>query len=145
MKVESVTNKLAPLGEGLALLRTPKPPYYAVISANIHSGKAQEEYDEIMKEMLEIAQSLPGFLGSEFAYETLPDGRRFKLGVTYWDSLETIDAWRQHPKHLQVKKRGKALWYDEHNARICHVLSHYGSNLTQKKTDELACPVKEEK
>lgn len=137
-KVESNINKLPSLDADLQLLRTPTPPYYAVISTNIQSGKAQEEYDQLMQEMLAIAKNLPGFLGSEMGYDQTADGRRFKIGVTYWESLEAIHHWRTHSQHLPIKKRGKEVWYDEHNARICHVLSHYGSNLTQTKSQGLA-------
>lgn len=137
-KIESNLNKLSSLDEDLKLLRTPQPPYYAVISTNIQSGHEQQEYDSKMQEMLTIVKDLPGFLGSEMAYDKTENGRRFKLGVTYWKSLEDIDNWRENHQHLSVKKKGKQLWYDEHNIRICHVITHYGSNLNQKKTDQLA-------
>lgn len=137
-KIESNLNKLNALDERLQLLRTPTPPYYAVISTNIMKNQPTTDYDTLMESILETAINLPGFLGAEVAYDQTEDGRRFKLGVTYWDSMESIDNWRNHSTHMQVKKQGKALWYDEHNARICHVLSHYGSNLTQKKSSELA-------
>lgn len=137
-KIESPLHHLPSLDEGLELLRTPDPPYYAIITTNIQSGKSQEEYDQTMQEMLKVVKKLPGFLGSETAYDQVADGRRFKLGVTYWSNLEAISSWREHAQHMRVKKRGKELWYDEHNTRICHVISQYGSNLTQKKSNKLA-------
>ena len=138
MKTEPTPQLLKPLEAGLELLRTPEPPYYAAITNNIQLIEEVDSYDKAMQKMLDLVKTFPGFLGSETASEKLPDGRFLKVGVTYWKTLEALDAWRKHSAHKKVKSRAKSLWYAEHNTRVCQVLEQYGSNLTQGKTTKLA-------
>lgn len=91
-----------------------------------------------METLIEYAANLPGYLGMEFAKEIQPDGRVFGLSAVYWKTLEDLDAWRKDMRHMQAKQKGKSSWYDEHNIKVCHVLSHYGSNLTQGHSKKLA-------
>ena len=53
----------ASLSPELTLLRTPEPPYYAVISINIHHGKDMDIYNEQPQKTYEVANTLPGCLG----------------------------------------------------------------------------------
>ena len=67
----------------------PTSPYYAVIFTSILSDQ-QQGYAEMAKKMEELAQNQAGFLGM--------DSARDQLGITvsYWESLEAIDAWRKN-------------------------------------------------
>lgn len=125
-------------GDMLQLLKTPEPPYYAVISTHIHGGNNVDSYDEEMKNLISIVESLPGFLGAESAYETNPDGTRFKIGVTYWRDIEDIHNWRTNASHHKVKNQARSTWYKAHNVRICHVIKQYGDNLSVGTIDKLA-------
>lgn len=137
-KFESHLNLLPPLEEGLKLLRTPEPPYYAVIGCCIMEDGDDDEFHKQMKILREMAQNLEGFLGMEVGLDKTDDGRVFKLSAIYWKSLEAIEAWRKNEAHMRSKIEGKKHWYAEHNVRVCHVLSQYGSNLNQKKSHSLA-------
>jgi heme-degrading monooxygenase HmoA len=83
-----------------------------------------------MDVMVGLAINMPGFLGVESSASTLDDGRLFKLGVIYWQDMASMAAWRDHKSHVATKKKGRALWYDEHNIRVCEVKAQYGTNLT---------------
>ncbi|MCX7123308.1 MAG: antibiotic biosynthesis monooxygenase [Gammaproteobacteria bacterium] len=113
---------------GLQLLGGPKAPYYAVVSSTIYNGKEKAHFESLANEMMVIVNSLPGFLGLETSSEVMPDGRVFSLSSIYWDSLESIDSWRKDPRHIAAKNIGKTLWYDEHNMRVCQILSQYGTS-----------------
>lgn len=140
MKTESNIQHFQPLDENLNLLRTPEPPYIAVISTSIHSADEKEAYQQALEKTEAIAQTLPGFLGMESAEELLEGGRSFDLSAIYWQNMDALEQWRKHPEHIAVKKQGKKVWYEEHNIRVCQVLKQYGTNLTQGHSNQLAYP-----
>lgn len=93
----------------------PTPPYYAVIFTSILSDQ-QQGYTQMAKKMEEMAQNQAGFLGM--------DSARDQLGITvsYWESLEAIDAWRKNSNHRVAKALGKKKWYSSYDLKICKVI-----------------------
>ncbi len=49
--------------------------------------------------MVELASTLPGFLG----IESVRDGDGVGVTVSYWDSLEAVRAWGQHAEHREAQ------------------------------------------
>lgn len=99
--------------------RTPAPPYYAVI-APAELSEDTAGYPEMAVRMIEIANQQPGFLGIETA---LMGG--FVLAVSYWESLEAIQGWREHAKHLAAKDAARARWFARYTTRIARVEAEY--------------------
>ncbi|MBS0260714.1 MAG: antibiotic biosynthesis monooxygenase [Planctomycetes bacterium] len=99
------------------LARTPAPPYYAVVFTSRRNTSDPEGYAAAAKILDELAVHQPGFLGIESV--RAEDG----LGITvsYWASLEAIDAWRNVAVHRQAQATGRTNWYDEFHLRVCHV------------------------
>ncbi|WP_272700381.1 antibiotic biosynthesis monooxygenase family protein [Desulfovibrio sp. Fe33] len=99
-------------------MQTNKPdltaPCYAVIFTSTRTD-ADNGYAETSARMLALARSMPGFLGVDSARE--------EIGVTvsYWESLEAIRAWKEHPEHRAARERGRREWYASFTARICRV------------------------
>jgi heme-degrading monooxygenase HmoA len=103
---------LAPMAE---------PPYYAVVFASIRTPADQVGYDSTADRMVELASSQPGFLGIDSTRGA--DG----LGITvsYWSSLESIDAWREQAEHRIAQAMGREKWYEHFSLRICRVERAY--------------------
>lgn len=97
---------------------TPQPPYYAVIFTSLRT-EVDEGYAEMAEEMLELARQQKGFLGVESVREGLG------ITVSYWDSLESIHAWKQNEKHLIAQQKGRLQWYAKYKTRICRVERDY--------------------
>ena len=99
----------------MSVARTPKPPYYAVIFSSTRTA-IDGGYDEMAQRMIELASKQPGFLGVESA-------RDDALGITvsYWESLDAIEAWRRHAEHRQAQSRGQTQWYDRYALRVAKV------------------------
>ena len=97
-----------------AIAATPKPPYYAVIFTSLRT-EGDNGYVATADRMVEIAQTMPGFLGVESA--------RDGLGITvcYWDSLASIAAWKAQAEHQEAQRRGKTQWYASYRTRIAKV------------------------
>ncbi|MDX2142183.1 MAG: antibiotic biosynthesis monooxygenase [Rhodospirillaceae bacterium] len=97
-----------------AIAATPKPPYYAVIFTSLRTP-GDNGYAATAERMVEIARTLPGFLGIESAREGLG------ITVCYWDSLESIARWKAHAEHQEAQRRGKSEWYAHFRTRIAKV------------------------
>ncbi|GAB7087469.1 antibiotic biosynthesis monooxygenase family protein [Marinifilum fragile] len=100
------------------IAKTFKTPYYAVIFSSVRE-EGDKGYSEMADTMIELAHTQAGFLGVESA--------RNELGITvsYWESLDAIQKWQEHPAHKIAQKRGKEEWYKKYAVRICRVDSDY--------------------
>lgn len=102
----------------MSIARTGATPYYAVIFTSIRtSGDAG--YSDMADAMLKAAAKQPGFLGVESARETVG------ITVSYWDSLESIAAWKRDTAHQVAQELGRERWYDSYKTRICKVERDY--------------------
>jgi heme-degrading monooxygenase HmoA len=104
------------------LARTPKPPYYAVIFTSRRTAADPEGYDRTGDRMVELAATMPGYLGIESARNS--DG--VGITVSYWDSVESIRRWRDHAEHRVAQLAGKERWYERYSLRVCRVEKQYG-------------------
>jgi heme-degrading monooxygenase HmoA len=101
------------------IVRAPLPPYYAVIApAELHDDV--RGYPELAGKLVELAREQPGFLGIEAGAQ-----EGFALAVSYWASLEAIDAWRRNARHLLAKEKGRSVWFKSYVTRIAKVEQVY--------------------
>ena len=100
------------------IAQTPKPPYYAVIFTSLRTA-GDRGYVEMAGKMEELARLQKGFLGIESA--------RNELGITvsYWESLEAIQNWREHAEHSIAREKGRKEWYKSFKTRIAKVERDY--------------------
>ena len=101
-------------------VRTPDPPYFAVIFTSRRTG-VEDGYDAMADRMVELASRQPGFLGVESARGA--DG----LGITvsYWASEADIRAWKANSEHRLAQNAGNAKWYEHFELRIARVERAY--------------------
>lgn len=94
--------------------KKPTPPYFAVIFTSVRTD-GDHGYAETAGRMLDLARTMPGFLGADSARE--------EVGVTvsYWESVEAIRAWRDLPEHAAARRMGREKWYASFTSRICRV------------------------
>lgn len=101
------------------IARTPSPPYYAVIFSTEKTSE-NEGYEAMSARMVQLAAEQPGFLGVESARDGLG------ITVSYWESLESIQNWKQQADHLEAQQKGRTTWYRAYKTRICKVERDYG-------------------
>lgn len=92
-----------------------KPPYYAAIFTSLLAPEAPG-YEAMSQKMVEMVSRQKGFLGFESARG--PEG----LGITvsYWDSLESIRAWKEVTEHREAQAKGRE-WYSWYRIRLAIV------------------------
>ena len=107
------------------VVRTPRPPYYAVTTTTeLGSAYDGEAHRRLGRQLYQRASTLGGFLGLEAFFD---DGA--SIAVSYWDSLEAIERWRNDPPHGAAKHLAKAQWFGATITRIARVEADYGFNL----------------
>jgi heme-degrading monooxygenase HmoA len=97
---------------------TPQPPYYAVIFTSVRT-EGDNGYGATAQTMVDLAAAQPGFLGMESA--------RQEIGITvsYWQSEEAIQAWKNNVDHRAAMSRAKD-WYRHFRVRVAKVEREYG-------------------
>ncbi len=102
----------------MLLANTPAPPYYAVIFTSVRTDN-NDDYLETAQRMLDLAQTILGYLGEESA--------RNELGITvsYWASLAAIKEWKAQSEHVAAQKMGRDKWYQYYKTRIAYVEHDY--------------------
>ncbi len=98
------------------IAKTLQPPYYAVIFTSERT-EVENGYGRASEMMVELASKQPGVLGVERVRGE--DG--FGITVSYWESLEAIQNWRENMQHRAVQERGKQEWYQRFMTRVCKV------------------------
>ena len=98
------------------IVKTPKTPYYSVIFTSKRTD-GDNGYSIVADKMMSEAEKIDGFIGAE----SLRDESGFGMTISYWESLDSINDWRNHIGHMEAKLKGKELWYSEYKLRICKV------------------------
>jgi heme-degrading monooxygenase HmoA len=106
---------------------TPELPCFAVIFTSRRHPESpsapdsESSYDRTAQRMVDLASSMPGYLGIESARS--PDG--FGITVSYWSSEAAIAAWKSQLDHHAAQARGKSEWYEHYELRIAKVVRAY--------------------
>lgn len=77
--------------------------------------EARPAYGPVAERMDALARSMPGYLWHKtFRAE---DGERVTLFA--FTTLTQLEAWRDHPEHLDAQRRGRAEFYAEYSLHVC--------------------------
>jgi heme-degrading monooxygenase HmoA len=98
----------------------PVETLYAVIFTSFRT-EGDHGYGETSDEMERLVKDQPGYVGMESARGADGTG----ITVSYWRSLEAIQAWKALPVHREAQARGRAQWYRRYRVRVCRVEREY--------------------
>ncbi|WP_127491604.1 antibiotic biosynthesis monooxygenase family protein [Paenibacillus glycanilyticus] len=93
---------------------------YAVIFSSQRTD-GDHGYGAMSDKMEELAAKQPGFL----SVESVRDASGAGITISYWESLEAIQNWRQNGLHQVAQEKGKQAWYEIYNVKICKVERAY--------------------
>ncbi|MDH5610407.1 MAG: antibiotic biosynthesis monooxygenase [Cyclobacteriaceae bacterium] len=96
-------------------------PYYAVIFSSQRTDKDHQHYEEMAEGMLKIVEEFDGYLGCE-SYRNL-DGKG--VTISYWQSLNEIQYWKDNLAHRAVQRMGRDKWYSSYTVRVCKIEKEY--------------------
>jgi heme-degrading monooxygenase HmoA len=100
---------------------TPEPPYWAVVFTSQRTGEDDEGYAAMAEALERIAPEQPGFLG----IESVRDPSGLGITVSYWQSEESIAAWKRQALHARAQKSGRERWYADYALRVARVERAY--------------------
>jgi heme-degrading monooxygenase HmoA len=76
----------------------------------------------MLARMEEIVSSMPGYLSSEdFLSE---DGSR-DLSIVRFESVEALEAWRDHPEHLEAQRLAREMYFESYHIQVLTTLREY--------------------
>ena len=105
----------------------------ALFRSRLRPGQ-QGEYREGAVRMLELARAMPGFL--DFKTFAADDGER--ISVVEFESLDALEAWRDHEEHLDAQRAGRERFYSESRLQVAELIRDYGfdgANRSETKLD----------
>lgn len=96
-----------------------QPPYYQV---SFHSMLRDDGgYSSMAEHMLDLAAAQPGYLGAA----SVRDSTGVGITLSYWQSLEAIQNWRDQLEHQQAQRIGRERWYQWYRVEISKVERGY--------------------
>ena len=81
-------------------------------------ASAGDDYTRMAAEMLGTARQMPGFI--DFKSFEADDGER--ISIIWWNDLETLAAWRNHPRHRVAQQSGRESWYATYRIEVAEVI-----------------------
>ena len=84
-------------------------------------GKA--EYLSIAAGLREFLKNRPGFISIE-RFQSLGDDGKV-LSLSFWESEEAVQEWRNLLEHRMAQQRGKAELFERYRIRVAQVLRDY--------------------
>ena len=79
------------------------------------------EYEEVAKDMLDLATRMPGYRSIKTF--TAEDGER--VSIVEFESLPELEAWRDHPEHRRAQELGRKKFYSEYHLQVCTPIRSY--------------------
>ena len=89
----------------------------AVIFISQRTADDPNGYAAAAAEMDAAAAAMPGYLGMRAAR----DGEGFGVTVSYWRDAAAAAAWRDDPRHGEIRAEGKARWYARYEVVVATV------------------------
>lgn len=79
-----------------------------------------EEYSQMAVRMRELALSQFGCL----EFKAYMEGAE-EIALSYWPDEASIQAWREHPEHLEAQRLGLTRWYSSYRVEIAKITREY--------------------
>ncbi len=48
-----------------------------------------------------------------------------EIAISYWESLDDIKRWKNHPTHIKAQQLGRDRWYKSYSVQIAEVGREY--------------------
>jgi len=94
--------------------------YAVIFKATINN--IDDEYNQTAQRMRELAFNQ--YNCKDFI-STCENNK--EISISYWDSLEDIQRWKQNSEHQKAQTIGKEKWYSSYNIEIVEVIKKLSS------------------
>jgi heme-degrading monooxygenase HmoA len=91
-----------------------------VFNIKLRGDLPVDEYERLGARMGELASSMPGFAGMDYA--AVEGG---ELLVVRFASHEALQAWHEHPEHREAQQRGRERYFAHYRIEVCDEVRSY--------------------
>ena len=98
--------------------------YVCIFRAQIK--ELDDEYREMAERMRSLAMNAYGC--TRFSATT--EGNT-EIALSYWDSLDDIQAWKANAEHLKAQSKGRSNWYQSYEVQITEVIRSYDFSIPE--------------
>ncbi|HXK16852.1 MAG TPA: antibiotic biosynthesis monooxygenase [Polyangiaceae bacterium] len=93
-----------------------------VFRSRFRPGVDPSPLEPLGTRLYELASGMPGFISyKDFA---AADGE--SVSIVEFESLETLEAWRHHPEHVEAQRLGREQYFAEYQIQVCTPVRSYG-------------------
>ena len=99
-----------------------------IVEFELQAG-AEVEFDTALQQMQEQVKKYDGFLG-EAPCSSIEIENIF-VTLFYWRDRESIKAWRNDPKHVEIQHLSREKIFAWYKIRVCEIERQYGWNRSE--------------
>lgn len=81
-----------------------------------------QDYQATRARMMDLVGKIPGFV----SYKTFRADDGETLAIAKFNSEDALEAWRNHPEHVAVQRRGHEEFYESYWIQVCRTARDYG-------------------
>ena len=96
---------------------------YAVIFRSVRTPDWEELYQEHSAKMESLVKNINGYISHHGHRDS---DTREGVTISYFESLEAIQEWREHPEHKATQELGKSHFYERYEIEVVKVEREYG-------------------
>jgi heme-degrading monooxygenase HmoA len=97
-------------------------PHVACIFRSTRKSDSTIEYAEWSERMDRLVATMPGYLGHvSFREESTGRG----VTISYFESMTTLEQWRQHSLHREAQALGRSSFYEEYEIEVAEIVRHH--------------------
>jgi heme-degrading monooxygenase HmoA len=97
---------------------------WVVIFTSTRTAEDAEGYRAMGAQMQELAHAQPGFI----SMQSVRGDDGVGITVCYWESEQSIAAWKRNVDHASAQQQGKSTWYSDYGVTIAKVERQYGKH-----------------
>lgn len=95
---------------------------YAVIFRSVRTANSEELYQEHSAKMEKLVKTIKGYISHHGQRD--PQTRE-GVTISYFESLEAIKTWREHPEHKVTQELGRTHFYEHYEVKVVKVEREY--------------------
>ena len=100
------------------LIKIPAGSYAVIFIADLVDS---EGYGQMADRMVELAETMPGFIAVESERGSTKRG----ITVSYWETEEDILHWKRNGEHLEAQRTGHKRFYSQFTLQVAKIERSY--------------------
>jgi heme-degrading monooxygenase HmoA len=92
-----------------------------LFTSELRPGIDMAEYQATRARMMDLVAKIDGFI----SYKTYTAGDGETIAIARFATEDALDAWRHHPEHVAVQRRGQAEFYESYSIQALKSVRDY--------------------